>query len=57
VGGPSAPEFLVTANGCREPVGPGLTCSVTIVFAPRTPGVKNAVLLVTAGPVARRSAI
>jgi hypothetical protein len=48
LGGPNAAEFSVSRTTCDVPLPPGATCTVTVRFAPTSPGPKNASLVVTA---------
>ncbi len=41
-------SFLVAANGCGSSLGAGLTCSVSVEFAPTSPGVTKGTLTIGA---------
>lgn len=44
LGGPNASDFEVVGNTCTAPILPGATCTMTVRFAPKSSGTKNATL-------------
>ncbi len=45
-GGADPGDFIVSANTCLAAIDPGLSCQVTVGFAPTTSGARSATLLV-----------
>ncbi|MCA1832628.1 MAG: choice-of-anchor D domain-containing protein [Actinomycetota bacterium] len=48
--GPDASQFSVAGTTCGSPLAPTQQCQITIRFAPNSPGLKNATLMVNATP-------
>jgi hypothetical protein len=46
--GPNPDEFPMTSNGCQGSLPPGDTCQFAVAFRPLSPGMKHAVVAVTA---------
>jgi hypothetical protein len=47
--GVSAQDYLITSNGCLGPIGPGVTCTVGVSFAPQEQGASSATLQIATG--------
>jgi hypothetical protein len=54
--GTDAAQFAITANGCSAAIPAAKSCTVTVQFAPTTPGAKAATLAVATNPGGTASA-
>ncbi len=57
LGGTSPRQFAISANTCGASLAPGASCTVSVAFAPRSPGAKSAPLNVTVAAPATSSSV